>query len=79
MDLIETVRQAYEAHISGVPPPSAAHYQPQQPAAAPPQQMSPPGITAPPGTSFSFAPGAAAPSYTGAQGYQQYCTPNLFT
>ncbi len=52
------------------------HYQPQQPAAAPApqQQMSPPGIAAPPGTGFSFAPGASAPSYGGAQGYQQYCT-----
>jgi len=81
MDLIETVRQAYESHVSGVPPSSAMHYQPQQPQQPPaPQQMSPPGMSAPPGTQggFSYAPGAAAPSYGGAQGYQQYCIVHVY-
>jgi hypothetical protein len=70
MDLITTVRQAYEQHISGVPAPS-------QPA---PQQVSPPTV---PG--FNSAPGATAPgsdpyaAYGGYQAYQQYCkSPTLY-
>ena len=79
VDLINTVREAYEAHISGVPPQSSipAPQLPiqQQHHIAPPQQMSPPGVPPPPpgaAPPFTFAPGSAYP------GYQppQYCTPH---
>jgi hypothetical protein len=86
MDLIETVRQSYESHKSGVPPQSAIHYQTQAPAAQPLQITGPPGMSAPPsnsgGFSYGGAPGAAvgaAPgadpyaAYGGYQAYQQYC------
>lgn len=81
LDLIETVRQAFEAHISGAPPPAAAgamHYQPQ---ASAPSSMSPPGAAPPPGAQgvLSLAPGAAPGSdpyaaYGGYQAYQQHCS-----
>jgi hypothetical protein len=89
MDLIETVRQAYESHVSGVPPQSAGHYQ-SQPQPPQPQQFGPPGMAAPPGADAGFsygapagmtAPGMTAPgsdpyaAYGGYQAYQQYCTP----
>jgi hypothetical protein len=83
IDLIETVRQAYEAHRNGVPTPApqaaVSHYQPQQ--AAPQQIQAPPGASAsPPGAQGGFsyggysaapgaAPGAAAP---GADPYAAY-------
>jgi hypothetical protein len=72
LDLIATVRQAYEAHRSGGPPPSAPSASP--PAQPPPTQLVPPGVNAPPGMSY---PGASDPyaAYGGYQAYQQYCIP----
>jgi hypothetical protein len=94
VDLVETVRQSYEAHRNGGPQPSAVHYQPEQQA---PAQIQAPPSASPPGASsslasygaYSAAPGAApgtAPgadpyaAYGGYQQYQQYCTyhPPLF-
>jgi hypothetical protein len=87
IDLVETVRQAYEAHRNGVPaaaPPEAVHYQPQQ---TPSQIAAPPSASPPPGAlsygGYGAAPGAApgtAPgadpyaAYGGYQQYQQSCT-----
>ena len=73
-DLINTVREQYEVHVSGVPPPSAAiHYQLQPPSAPPAQQplqitvpppppgqmFGPPGMTGPPGIGMTGPPGTA--------------------
>ena len=73
-DLINTVREQYETHVSGVPPPSAAiHYQQQPPSAPPAQQplqitapppppgqmLGPPGMTGPPGIGMTGPPGMA--------------------
>ena len=66
LDLIATVRQAYEAHISGGPPPSATAAQPAPP--MPPAGA--PGYNAAPGAAPGSDPYAA---YGGSQGYQQYC------
>jgi len=85
MDLIDTVRQQYEAHRSGVPPPQAMHYQ----SAAPQQQQLVLHGGAPPGAQGGFAYGGpgvpgvpggmgAAPGYSvpgaapGADPYAQY-------
>jgi hypothetical protein len=68
IDLVNTVRQAYEAHKSGQPAPT----QPSQPS-HPQNQLVAPGVNAPPGTSYGGADPYAA--YGGFQAYQQYCIP----
>jgi len=64
LDLISTVRQAYEAHRTGQPTPSA----PAPPPQPPQNQLVAPGVNAPPGTSY---PGAPDP-YAAYSGYQSF-------
>jgi len=72
IDLIDTVRQQFEAHIHGTPTPAPTQ-------ASPPPVAAPLSISPPPGQpSFGYAPGAtpiADPyaAYGGYQAYQQYC------
>lgn len=69
IDLIETVRQQYEAHRSGVPPPSAMHYQPQQQTQPLAITAAPPGVAPPTSMQGGFAYGAPGARGGGPPGY----------